>query len=83
MFIEYYSVIYKWQKIVWESFLCVEFIKLGLSPSRQEGTQRNLLYGSQVILRRQVISRELALAVLLSHVNPFSSADSRCLRFRL
>jgi hypothetical protein len=56
MSIEYYSVIYKWPIFAWES-LCVEFIRLGLSLSRQEGIQRIALYGSQVIFRRQEISR--------------------------
>jgi hypothetical protein len=76
MLMQYYSVNHKWRRTAWES-LCVEFIRLGLSLGRQE-TQRIALYGSQVILQRQVFSRVLALTVILGRVNPSSSVDSRC-----
>ena len=77
MLVQYYSVNYRWRRTAWES-LCVEFIRLGLSLGRQE-TQRIALYGSQVILERQVFSRVLALTILLGRVNPSCSVDSRCL----
>ena len=76
MLMQYCSVNHKWRRTAWES-LCVEFIRLGLSLGRQE-TQRIALYGSQVILQRQVFSRVLALTVLLGRVNLSSSVDSRC-----